>query len=126
MPKTSRTTASRITEAGPVTDLASDLDDTTASFTSFAAAIDGAPLLKGLKDDLCQCPHWGYVFKGTATFTFADRAETFGAGDAFYTPPGHSPQHSADSELLLFSPKDELQITSQTMKRNMQALSSQH
>src|SRR5207245_7421707 len=25
---------------------------------------DLAPLLKGLPDDRCQCPHWGFLFKG--------------------------------------------------------------
>jgi hypothetical protein len=126
MPKTSRSTASRVQEVGPVTDRASDLDDTTASFTAFAIDIDGTPLLKGLPDDRCQCPHWGYVFKGSATFTFADRAETFDAGDAFYVGPGHTPAHTADSEVLLFSPKDELRATAETMMRNMQELMSQH
>ena len=23
-----------------------------------------APMLKGLPDDRCHCPHWGFLFKG--------------------------------------------------------------
>lgn len=122
MPKVSRTTATRVQSVGPVVDRASDLDDYTVSFTSFAIDIDGAPLLKGLPDDRCQCPHWGYVLKGTATFTFLEGFETYKEGDAFYVPPGHTPAHSADSELLLFSPKEELIATAETMQRNMQAM----
>ena len=27
---------------------------------------------KGLPDDRCQCPHWGYVSKGSFTVTYLD------------------------------------------------------
>lgn len=122
MPKMSKTTATRVQNVGPVVDRAGDLDDYTVSFTSFATDIDGAPLLKGLPDDRCQCPHWGYILKGTATFTFADGTETYNEGEAFYAPPGHTPAHSADSELLLFSPKGEFIATVETIQRNMQVM----
>lgn len=122
MPKTSKTTATTVQEHGPVVDRASQLDDYTVSFVSFAVDIDGAPLLQGLPDDRCQCAHWGYVLKGSATFTFADRVETYDEGDAFYAPAGHTPAHSAGSELLLFSPAAELAATSAAMVRNMAAI----
>ena len=35
-------------------------------YFSLAAGTDIAPLLQGLKGDLCQCPHWGYVQIGRA------------------------------------------------------------
>jgi hypothetical protein len=122
MPGFSKETAPNVGEFGPVTDRNDAIDGYTVSIVSFAAEIDGAPLLKGLKDDLCQCPHWGYVVKGTATFTFADHVEVFQAGDAFYLPPGHSPAHSAESELVMFSPTDRLRETEEAMQRNMQAM----
>ena len=53
-------------------------------FTSFLADMDPTPLFQGLPDDRCQCPHWGYVIKGKITFRFADREETYEAGDAYY------------------------------------------
>jgi glyoxylate utilization-related uncharacterized protein len=119
----SKATATQVVEQGPVTDRSGQLDDYSISFVSFAVDIDGAPLLTGLPDNQCQCPHWGYVLKGSATFTFGDRTETYDEGDAFYTPPGHTPAHSADSELVLFSPTDQLAPTIETMRRNMQAMS---
>jgi len=122
MPGFSKDTAPNVGEFGPVTDRQDEIDGYTVSIVSFAADVDGAPLLKGLKDDLCQCPHWGYVVKGTATFTFADHVEEYEAGDAFYLPPGHSPAHSADSELVMFSPADELRETEEVMQRNMAAM----
>ena len=122
MPGFSKETAPNVGEFGPVTDRHDEIDGYTISIVSFAAEIDGAPLLRGLKDDLCQCPHWGYVVKGTATFTFADHVEVFEAGDAFYLPPGHSPAHSADSELVMLSHRYELRETKDAMQRNMQAI----
>jgi hypothetical protein len=121
MPKTSKTTTTAV-EHGPVVEHCAQLDGYTVNFVSFAVDIDGAPLLKGLPGDRCACPHWGYVLKGTATFTYADHTETYAAGDAFYTPPGHTPAHSADSELLLFSPSAELAVTEKAMQRNMAAM----
>ena len=63
-----------------------------------------APLLKGLPDDRCPCPHWGYVLKGTVTFTFADRSETFETGESFYISPGHTPVHFACSWASVWQP----------------------
>jgi hypothetical protein len=58
--------------------------------TSFplGADVDMRPLLHGLPDDRCPCPHWGYVLRGRLVFTVADYQETFEAGDGFYVPPG--------------------------------------
>ena len=64
MPKVSRQSAPQRQDAGPVLDLRDELDGYTVSFTSLAQDIDATPFMKGLPDDRCQCPHWGYVFKG--------------------------------------------------------------
>lgn len=42
---------------------------------SYHAGFDLAPLLKGLSDDRCQCPYWGYVIKGRMVVRYADREE---------------------------------------------------
>jgi len=77
----------------------------------------------GLPDDRCQCPHWGYVVSGGMTFRYADREEHFEAGDAFYTPPGHIPvKHEPGTEVVLFSPAEELAKTEAVMMKNMQAM----
>ena len=90
MPKVSRDSAPQRQEAGPVVDLRDELDGYTVSFTSLLEDIDATPFMKGLPDDRCQCPHWGYVFKGKMTARYADRDEVFEAGDACYIPPGHA------------------------------------
>ena len=77
-------------------------------YFSVKAGTDIAPLLKGLENDLCQAPHWGYVIEGEVIVTFADgRDETVNGGDLFYWPPGHSVRVGQDAEVILFSPQAE-------------------
>jgi len=122
MPGFSKDTAPNVGEFGPVTDRHDDIDGYTVTIVSFAADVDGAPLLKGLEDDLCQCPHWGYQFAGTQTVVYADHEEVIEAGDAFYMVPGHTARASDGAEFVVFSPTAELRITEDAMARNMQAL----
>jgi glyoxylate utilization-related uncharacterized protein len=123
MAKVSRDTARGGGDYGPVTDRSEDLDGYTVNFVTFHEDIDATPLMKGLPDDRCQCPHWGYVISGQLHFRFADREETFEAGDAFYLPPGHVPfKHQPGTEIVQFSPAEELRRTEAAIQRNMQAM----
>jgi quercetin dioxygenase-like cupin family protein len=70
---------------------------------------------------MCQCPHWGYVIAGRIRFVFADHEEVYEAGDAFYQPPGHRPYVDAGTELLQFSPTEELATTEQAVAEWMNA-----
>lgn len=81
-----------------------------------------APMLKGLPDDLCQCPHWGYLFKGRCVIRYADHEELVEAGQAFYMAPGHAPEALEDCELIQFSPAAPMRETLAVMRRNMQAI----
>lgn len=77
-------------------------------YFSLAAGTDIAPLLQGLKNDLCQTPHWGYVIEGKLTVSFADgHDETVVASDLFYWPPGHTLKAEENTEMILFSPEHE-------------------
>ena len=79
-----------------------------AEYFSLAAGVDIAPLLKGLEDDLCQAPHWGYLIEGEVRVTYADgSAETIHGGDLFYWPPGHTVAVAQNAEVILFSPQKE-------------------
>jgi quercetin dioxygenase-like cupin family protein len=62
------------------------------------------------------------VLKGKLTYRFANQEEVFEAGDAFYLPPGHTPLADAGSELVQFSPREELQAVDAVMMKNMQAM----
>jgi hypothetical protein len=95
--------------------------DMTIDFAS-SPPIDLAPLLKGLPDDLCQCPHWGFLFKGKIVVRYADHEETIEAGQAYYMPPGHAPEALEDIELLQFSPSVQMRESMDAMRRNMLAM----
>ena len=102
-----------------------ELDDYTVSFETSRDDADGTPLFRGLPDDRCQCPHWGYVVTGSLTYRFADHEETVHAGEAFYLPPGHVPVGNApDSVIVQFSPTDELRQTEKVLFANLQAMES--
>lgn len=80
-----------------------------AEYFSLAAGTDIAPLLRGLDDDACQAPHWGYMISGELIVTYTgDRApDTCVGGDLFFWPPGHSVRVVQDAEVILFSPHNE-------------------
>lgn len=92
-------------EAGGVCIQAHDWGDMNVARIRFPKGADAAPLLVGLPDDLCQCPHWGTVLKGSIHVTYADgREETVHAGDVYYWPPGHTVRVDEDYESVEFSP----------------------
>jgi hypothetical protein len=120
MPKISADTATKGGEFGPVTDRAEELDGYTVNFVTFNEDVDATPLLKGLPDDRCQCPHWGYVISGAMTMRYPDRDEVYEAGDAYYAPAGHIPvKHAPGTRTVMFSPSHELKVTEEAMERNM-------
>jgi hypothetical protein len=83
--------------------------------------IDAAPLFAGLKDDRCQCPHWGFVVKGQLRYRYADHEEVYSAGDVYFAPAGHVPVLEAGAEYVEFSQTDELGKTMAVVERNMAA-----
>ncbi len=105
MPNVSRETASqKITLDGLDVRLEHLDGGYSVCFESHTADADLAPLFRGLPDDLAQLPRWGYVLRGKVAFRFADREETYVAGDAYYVAPGHTPVHYAGAEIVEFSP----------------------
>jgi hypothetical protein len=94
----------------------------TIEFGQFRQTVDPAPLFKGLPDDRCQCPHWGYVIKGRLRWRFKEREEVYEAGDAYHAPPGHLPVLEAGVEYVEFSPTAELAKTMEVVERNMRLM----
>jgi hypothetical protein len=122
MPKASKESASRVEDMGVMEGRYEELGGYTVGFETFREDADGEPVLKGLPDDRCQSEHWGYVVNGSITFRFADHEETYQTGDAYYAPPGHIPLISAGTEIIEFSPTDELMRTMETIGRNVAAM----
>lgn len=93
--------------------------DIHAGFESFHVDVDMSPLLQGLPDNRCQCPHWGYVLKGRIRVQYPNREEILNAGDAYYMAPGHLPFPEAGTEVIEFSPKGDYQKTLEAITRNL-------
>ena len=81
----------------------------TVAFVRLPAGADLRPATAGLPDDLCPCPHWGYMLKGRVRMHTTDGHQDFVAGEAFYWGPGHAPEALEDSEYVDFSPTHEFQ-----------------
>jgi hypothetical protein len=90
-------------------------------FERHTADADLAPLFRGLPEDRAQLARWGYVIEGRIGFRFADREETFEAGDAYYVEAGHTPVYYAGTEIVEFSPAAMLNETIPVMLRNLDA-----
>lgn len=87
---------------------ATGLGKISGEYFSLAAGVDTTPLFQGLEGNLCQCPHWGFVIKGTLTTTdAAGRQETVKSNDLFYWPNGHNVKVTEDAEIVMFSPQRE-------------------
>jgi hypothetical protein len=122
MPKASKGTAAETVELeGYVGHLQKVEGGYTIAFETYTQNADMSPFLAGLPDNRCQAPHWGYVVRGKVSFDYGAGVETFEAGDAYYIPPGHSPQLFAGTEVVEFSPTEELDRTIEVVKRNMQS-----
>jgi hypothetical protein len=124
MPKVSKATASNVQDIGVGVVREGVVDGYEIAFMDFREEADMEGLLKGLPDDLCPCPHWGYVTAGQVTFTFLEHAEVFEAGDAFYVPPGHTPAASEGAAFVLISPAEEVAEVNAVIQRNMAAMQS--
>ena len=107
--KQSRNELTTRLEAGGVCIQGEDWGDINVARIRFPAGADAAPLLEGLPNNLCQCPHWGAVLKGSIHVTYADGSEeTVSAGEVYYWPPGHTVRVDEDYESIEFSPSGEM------------------
>jgi hypothetical protein len=92
-------------QSGGICIQSTDWSDLNVARIRFPAGADAAPLLRGLPQDLCQCPHWGTVVRGSIRVRFADgHEELVHAGEVYYWPPGHTVRVDEDYEAIEFSP----------------------
>ncbi len=81
---------------------------------------DSRPMLKGLPNDSCPAPHWGYMLKGSMLIKYDDGTEeTVTAGDVFYMPAGHNGISGEEIAWIEFSPEKELKIVFDHMAKGM-------
>ncbi len=89
------------------------------------AGFDFTPLLEGLPNDRCHCPHWGFVVKGSIHWRQADGTEeVVKAGEVFYAPAGHTGWVEEDSAIFDFSPEKEFEEVYSHITKKANELSS--
>jgi hypothetical protein len=120
MPGVAKGTASDVVTAEGFEGRYGEAEDYTIGFETYSADADLAPLFKGLPDDRCQSPHWGYVMRGKVAYHYADRDEVYDAGEAYFAPPGHTPEIFAGTELVEFSPTEAMNKTLEVVMKNME------
>ncbi len=86
------------------------------------AGRDTTGIFKGLPDDSCPVPHWGYMIKGRMRIKYRDHDEVINAGEVFYMQPGHNTATEEDCELVWFGPKGETKKVMEVAARNKEAL----
>ena len=98
-------------------------DGYTVSFELMPAGTGGPELYKGLPEDACQTPHWGYLFKGRFKATYTDGSEdVVSGGEAYYLRAGHIYEVLEDCESVEFSPTGEWRQTVEQMTKNVEAM----
>jgi hypothetical protein len=94
----------------------------TIAFERLSAGVETAPLYKGLPDDACQSPHWGYLIEGRLRVQLTDGTEeSIVAGQAYHLPAGHNVVVEEDALILELSPTEDRARTMQHAAEMMQA-----
>jgi hypothetical protein len=83
-----------------------EVGDMTASIIRLSKGTDLGPAFVGLPDDLCPCPHWGYMLEGRLLMHTTNGDQIYEAGQAFYWAAGHSPVALDDCAYVDFSPTE--------------------
>jgi hypothetical protein len=99
-------------------------DDISVAYVKLKAGADATPLLEGLPDNKCQCPHWGYMLEGAIHVRYENGEEEIcRAGDMFYWPAGHTVRVEEDTSFVEFSPKNELKQVYEHIGNKLAAVS---
>jgi len=94
----------------------------TIAFERLSAGVETAPLFRGLPDDACQSPHWGYLIEGRLRVLSTDGTEeSIVAGQAYHLPAGHNVVVEQDALVLEFSPTEDRTRTMEHAAQMMQA-----
>ena len=93
-------------QAGPASVRGIEWGEMRVSLISVPAGTDFGPLLRGLPNDRCQAPHWGYVLRGRLRIQSAAGEEVLNAGDFYYLAPDHTGVAEEDTEFMEVAPPE--------------------
>jgi hypothetical protein len=85
-----------------------EFDGMAIAHTRVPKGFDLDQLLQGLPNDLCPCPHWGYILEGKMIVKYQDGSvEEIKGGEVYYARGGHTAVFEEDCVSIDFSPADE-------------------
>lgn len=99
--------------------------DMRVGYETYLKEFDDAILLKGLPNDRCQCPHWGYMLSGRMTVRYANHEEIVEAGSVYYMAPDHNIKVDPGTVLIEFSPLDEWEKLLEVAEKNIAELAKE-
>lgn len=112
-------------QAGPASVRGAEWGEMRVALVSVPAGTDFSPLLRGLPDDRCQGPHWGYVLKGRLRIQYAQGEEVISGGDFYYLPPDHTGIAEEDTDFLEVVPPHLHQQFLDAAQANLAAMQAQ-
>lgn len=83
----------------------SGLGGMSIGYMEIPGPTDFTPFFKGLPEDMCSSPHWGYVLDGSLRIKYAGgKEETVSAGEVFFWPAPHTGMVDKSVKFIDFSP----------------------
>jgi hypothetical protein len=95
------------------------IDQYTVTFESYSKDKDYAALDEGLPGNRCQAEHWGVLLKGKLIYRYEDGDDVITAGQAYCARPGHTAWVAAGTELVKFTPTDQLEAREGVSRDNL-------
>src|SRR5258708_6188913 len=119
MPSANRMTTPVAVDEAQIEGRYAPLGDYTVSFETFKQDAAPAPSFAGLPGTRCPCAPGGVVPAGQLPSRWPARAEPYGAGAAYYAPPGPLPLVTAGPAVVEFSPTADLEATMAVVQKNL-------
>jgi len=109
-------------ESGGICIQSQDWAELNVARIRFPKGADATSLLEGMPQNLCQCPHWGTVVKGSIHVRYADGTEeVVQSGQVYYWPPGHTVWVDEDYEAIEFSPSGPMRDVVDHLKSKLES-----
>jgi hypothetical protein len=119
MPAISRDQANLIERLPGLERRFGQIDKYTVTFESYSQDKDYAALDEGLPGNRCQAEHWGVLLKGKLIYRYEDGDDVITAGQAYHARPGHTAWLAAGTELIKFTPTDQLEVREGVSRDNL-------
>ncbi len=86
---------------------------------------DFTPLFKGLPEDMCPSPHWGYVLEGSLKIKYpGGKEEIVNAGEVFYWPAPHTGVVEKNVKFIDFSPDGKFNTVMDHLAKKMKEMAT--